>query len=135
MNFRYDFGQKIDLTKFRKQALHYIKASSENSWEFYISDYRICFTSVRIANESYTFQLEIQELKRDGDGNISDRINVRPMTNTKFMDAQCFHVFFDPNNKYQITSSIDSSDVEFIVDSLITAIKYLFKIEKLKVFL
>lgn len=135
MKFRYDFGQKIDLTRFRKQSLHYIKAHSENNWEFYISSYRVFFTSQHYGNNVYQFGLELQELKKDEDGNISESINVRPMQNTKFKEAKCFLIFYDPSNKYEVVSSIVSPDIEYIIDSLIDLLKYISKIENLKAFL
>lgn len=135
MKFRYDFGQKIDLTKFRKQALHYIKAHSENKWEFHISIYRVFFASVHRGNKMYRFELELQEFEKDNNGDISKCINVRPGLDTKFNEVKCFHVFYDPNNKYQIVGSTNSLDIELIIDSLIYILKYISKVENLKAFL
>jgi len=133
MKFRYDFGEKLDLSRFVKQAPHYINLGREIDFELYVHDFKI---NLNIATPdrqtAHTVSLFIEEIKRDTDGNIKSSRIVTPLTDTRFQEIQSIQAVFD-STSYKCHFNSNSSAAT--VDKICKILKLLHKINGLKAFI
>lgn len=132
MRFRYDFGEVLDLTRFQKQASHYIGAMREVSFQLYVRDFRIIAEIASVDEKtSHTVKVYLEEISRDSDNEIETVNLIYPFTDIRFKEIKIINEIFTTN------SSIfyESFSVQSTIDNISFLIKLLHKINNLKVFL
>lgn len=133
MKFRYDFAEKLDLTRFRKQAPHYISLGRESTFELYVSDFRI---NVSVATpddqNAHTVSLFFEEIKRDPDGEIISARIITPLIDTRFKEIKSIQGLFDGSD---YKSHFESNSSALTVDNICNIVRLVHKINNLKVFI
>lgn len=133
MKFRYDFAEKLDLTRFKKQAPHYISLGRESSFEIYVRDFRI---NVEIATpdnqNAHQVILGIEEIKRDEDGEIITAKIIYPNSDTRFKEIKDIQKIF---NGADYKSYFNSNSSTMTVDNISNVIRIVHKINNLKAFI
>jgi len=133
MKLRYDFGEKLDLSKFKKQAPHYIAQMRELNLEFYIADFRFSSEiSTPDRQTAHLVSLSLEDIEKDEFGNLISSKTIYPLQDTRFKEISDIQVLFQ-NNTYK--SHFQSHSVDDTVNRLCLIIKLLHKINNLKVFL
>jgi hypothetical protein len=133
MQIRIDINEKLDLSKFRKQATYYLGQMRELSYHFYLPNYRVMVDSVSTDDTTaHLVTLWIEEIKRDADYEILTGKAVIPIIDIRFKESKIIQELF-PNDHYK--SSFQSNDVAKTVDKICQLVKLVFKINSLKVFL
>lgn len=135
MNFRYDFANKLDLSKFRKQAIHYSSTQLVNCWEFYLPLHKVEFSTELLQRNFFEFKVKIFKLTKDELGDVIQIDKIYPNSDSLFEESECFHIYFNVKSKYADEGELLTGDVEYAVDSFINILKYLSKINRLKAFL
>lgn len=131
MLFRYDFLNTLDLSRFQKQAGHYIKVMPEVTYHLVVFDYKLVADVRKTNDESYLVSLQIFDLTRDSDNEIIESKAIFPMNDPRFNEMKDFkHIF-----------SLDHATGDFIVDTnvmivekLTSMIKMLNKLNNMKAF-
>jgi hypothetical protein len=133
MLFRYDFKSKLDLSRFTKQASHYIKSMPEISYQLCIFDYKINSDIKKISNEDlYDVRMSIFEIKRDKDGEIFESKTIYPMHDIRFQDMKDIVSLLPDENS--CVANFQTNNPEQIVDKISRFIKMLNKLNNLKAF-
>lgn len=133
MLFRYDFGEKLDLTKFIKQATHYIGTMRELAYDLYLSDYKMRVEVVTPDNSnSHTVTIFFYEIGRDPDGELVGEKIIIPLIDTRFKELRDIKDVFKIDN---YKAHFDSNSAQFTVEKICKILKILYKINNLKVFL
>jgi len=137
MQFRYDFvGDKLDLSRFKKQVNRHLTQYDELEYSFYVLGYKIqaninlFYTLYRPTK--YIVKFAISELQRDDDGEVSSYAAIRITEDLRFKE------FPDLIKHYATLSSVgefESNSVDEITDILSILIKIIYKINNLKAFL
>ncbi len=141
--YRYDFGDNLDLSKFKKQSIQYIKASPDNLFEFYMHDFLLevrtfpyNLASINSKGFFYTpairVTVRIFDLRRSST-EIIDKKEIYVGSDSRFKIFPEIRIMFF---KYpDATSIVEMDDVYKIVDSCSILLKALHKLGKLKAFL
>lgn len=133
MLFRYDFGEKLDLTKFHKQAMHYIGTMRELTYELVLPDYKIHVEIVTLDNSNcHAVSLQFSDIFRDSDKEITGDKIVIPLIDTRFKESKIIQELFTIDN---YKAYFDSNSTLDTVDKLSKVIKLVHKINHLKCFL
>lgn len=135
MLIRYDFYSKLDLSRFQKQALHYIAnmskmKMSDMTYHLVINDYKIV-SDIRKTNSDYLVALQIFDLKRDGDKDIIESKPVMPMNDPRFNEMKDFKEIFSIDHT---TGDFTTDKVEVIIEKLCKMLKMLNKLNAMKAF-
>lgn len=136
MILRYDFGEVLDLSKFQKQALHYINCMPSLTYHFCVSNYRLV-AEINKSSDSlldhHTVTFSLFSGNKDADGDIINHNIVVPLSDTRFKEVQeIVSLFtFDASK----SDTIISNSAEKTVEKLSRLIRVLHKINKLKAFL
>lgn len=133
MIIRYDFGEKLDLSRFQKQAPRQIGSMRQVTFNFYIKDYLI-FADIVTPDDLNTHQvcIKLYRITRNQDKEITRTDIIIPQQDTQFKNIQNIAGLFAANSHQ---SFFDSNSVDQTVDCLSTFIKTFYKIDGLKVFL
>jgi len=133
MLYRYDFGEKLDLSRFKKQAPHYINSMREVTYDLFMPDYKM---SVEIStpdnSTGHIVSLSLYDLDRDDDGDIIRERVIIPLIDTRFREIQPIKDIFKIDHykaHFDSNSSVDT------VEKIAKLLKLLHKINNLKVFL
>lgn len=133
MLFSYDFGHKLDLTKFKKQAPHYIANMREVNYNLFLQDYKVV---VEIATpdvcNGHIVSVHFSSLKRDQDGDIIDETIIVPLLDTRFKEIQYIKDIFKINS---YKAYFDSNSVVDTVDKICMLLRLVYKINNLKAFI
>ena len=133
MLFRYDFGEKLDLTKFKKQAIHYIGTMRELTYDLVLPNYKLCVEITTPDNvNSHSVLLYFSDIFRDIDKEIIRENIIEPMTDTRFKEMKSIQELFEIDNFKAYFVSHSTSET---VEKLSKLIKLLSKLNNLKVFL
>jgi hypothetical protein len=141
MIFRYDFSQKIDLSRFRKQIIHYSGKIVPLEFVVFTKNYQFNIKiSDKIANDidgycRYRASILVYSVSRYADGTILELnpfiiLNDQKLSLVPKIIDICGKVA--TQNPYEIVI-IDSKEV--IADDICTLILMLYKINDLKVFI
>ena len=87
MIFRYDFGRKLDLTKFKKQSVHYITYMNKVSYHIFIKNYKLVAEINKSENNELVTSFYIYNVNRDADGDISDASVIFPLASPIFKEV------------------------------------------------
>ncbi len=134
MNFRYDFvGDKLDLTRYTKQATAYIGAMREVSYDIYFEHYKLHVEIARLAHSNaHTATIYFYEVTRDESGEIGEKVIITPLSDTRFKECQAIKDLWK-NDHYK--AYFDSNNAAATVEKINKVIKLIYKIENLKAFL
>lgn len=133
MQFRYNFGEKLDVSRFKKQAPHYISLAKPVEYDLYLPHYRLR-VEVNTPEDSngHDVLLSFSEITRDGDGEIIREHIISPANDSRFKEFREIKNIFtvsDYKAAFNSNSSVDT------VDKICSIIKILSKINNLTVFL
>jgi hypothetical protein len=132
MIFRYDFGDKLDLSKFRKQAEHYLSRMPNIQYDIFTKDYYISI--VAKTEEDSRLQIiyiSINDVSRDL-GEITYCKAVVPTNDTRFQGFKDLVALYDPGYTAAVITNYNSKDTTNILCDII---KIVHKINSLKVFI
>lgn len=142
MQLRYDFGEKLDLSKFRKQSLYYIKNVGSVQYQLFLPDYKVTVEIVKATSEISHKQvaLSIYEISRDIAGEIVSVRTLSPMNDTRFKEIKTIQELWEPmplgpGLPPSMVAEFVSDDPAIIVNRICDLIKIVHKINSLKVFL
>lgn len=134
MIFRYDFDKRLELLKFRQQAMHYVSIMPEIEYHIFTPDFQAIF-GINYYNatkaNSHLLNIKLFKLQRDRNKEITSKEQLIPLddsTLNTFPDI--VSSFEDKENE----AKIESNDVKSTVDKIINIIRLLYKINGLKVF-
>jgi hypothetical protein len=133
MIFRYDFGSALDLTRFKKQSIHYIGKIPVINYHLFLKDYKIV-ADINTTSDSTTHNVTISifDIVRDPDGEILDSNVIVPLNDVRFKELKdVINVF--PNDYCK--ADFNSSSTENTSDKICKIIRILYKINNLKAFL
>lgn len=132
MLYRYDFHQKLDLVRFKKQAIFYIGKMTEVIYHFYTLHYKMHVEIVRSdESTSYFVTISILELERDEDNELVSEVIIIPLIDMRFKEFQEIKDTFQIDN---YKAHFDSNSVEMTVDKICRILKIIHKINNLKAF-
>lgn len=133
MIFRYDFGSALDLTRFKKQSIHYIGKIPTINYHLFLRDYKIV-ADINVVNDStcHNVTISIFDIVRDADGEMLDSNVVVPLNDTRFKELKDVVNIF-PNDHYK--ADFSSGSAENTSDKICKIIRILHKINNLKAFL
>jgi hypothetical protein len=133
MLFTIQVGEKLDLSKFRKHATHYIGQMREIHYHIYLPDYKVTAELATADNEtSHIGYLWIEDIKRDQDNEIIECKMIYPSADTRFKESKDIQSLF-PGSYWK--SLINSNSVTETVDKICRMVKLVHKINGLRVFL
>jgi hypothetical protein len=138
MLFRYDFDNKLDLSRFQKQALHYMGTMPEVTYHLFVFDYKM-IVDVRKTmpinskgiEPCYLVSLQIFDLKRDQDNEIIESKSILPMNDPRFNEMKDFTQIFSLDHA---TGDFTCDKVEIIVEKISKMIKMFNKLNTMKAF-
>ena len=135
--FRYDFGEKIDFPKFKKQVTYLIKSNPRDViFEIYLLNNKI-FIEVesgphhRHGHEYYVKMTLYRHVREDGE--IKTSLAIYPLGNSIFKDIKLFQELFVDD--YHVTAGYSSDMLADVADKICGLVKMVHKINNLKVFL
>lgn len=136
MEFRYDFGQKLDLSKFLKQGPYYIGLMREVTYSLYVADFIMRVEIARPANHNaHMVTIYFYEIKRDEDGEIISSEMIIPYHDLRFeglLDIQEKQGLWSID---QYKAHFDSNSAVQTVEKICKILKFIHKINNLKAFL
>lgn len=133
MIIRYDFGEKLDLSKFQKQALRHIASMRQLTYHFFVKDYKlVADISTPDDRTSHEVRLTLFSIHRDNDGEIKSGYAVVPGNDLRFKELSSFNDLF-PIDQHE--AIFESNNVDKTVKELSDIIKIVHKINSLKAFL
>lgn len=134
MQLRYDFvGDKLDLSRWQKQAPHYIGTMRRLTFYLYFKHYKI-HVNIDTPNDANAHMVTfvIMELGRDVEGEIQVNKIIYPITDCRFQEIKDVTKYFLARSD---EGQFQSNNTQFTVDELSKIIKYVYKVENLKAFL
>jgi len=133
MIIRYDFGEKLDLSLFKKQATRQIGMMRRSTYNIFVKDYKIV-ADISTPDDSTNHQVSLTlfEIKRDTDGEIKTAYTIYPYQDTRFKELRDITNIF-PLDQHE--AHFESNNVAKTVDELSSIIKIIHKINSLKAFL
>jgi len=134
MQFRYDFvGDKLDLSRYTKQAVAYIGAMREVDYSIYFKHYKMRVEIARLANSSeHAVTVYFFEITRDDAGEITGEKVIIPLIDTRFRESNIIKDLWKIDH---YKAHFDSSSSAITVERINQVIKLIYKIENLKAFL
>jgi hypothetical protein len=132
MLFRLNFDEKLDLSKFRQHAIHYIGRMREITYHLSLKNHKILLEIASSNDLDHIITVTFFDLKRDVDGEIIQERVIIPMVDTRFKESNIIKELF-PVDNYRGT--FESSKVKITVDKICELTKLIHKINYLKVFL
>lgn len=133
MLFTYDFAEKIDLSRFKKQAPHYIANMREVTYNLFLKDYKMVVEVATPDNcRGHIASLHLFQVKRDKEGEIIDETVIVPLLDTRFKELKCFQEIYKIDS---YKAHFDSNSAAETINKICTLLKIINKINNLKVFL
>ena len=133
MQFRYNFGEKLDVSRFKKSAPHYISLAKPVEYDLYLPNYKIRVeVDTPAGTTGHNVLLNFSEIVRDDGGEIIQEHIISPAHDSRFKEFREIKSIFTVNDyKASFTSH---SSVE-TVERICSILKILSKINNLKVFI
>ena len=133
MMFTIQVGEKLDLSKFRKHATHYIGQMREIMYHIYLPDYRVIVElSTPDNSNAHIGHFWIEDIERDQDNEIIECKMIYPNTDTRFKEIKDIQNWF-PSSYWK--SLINSNNAAETTDKICRVVKLVHKINGLRVFL
>jgi hypothetical protein len=134
MLFRYDFGEKLDLTKFEIQSKHYIGQIRQLQYHLVLPHYKLIIDiDTPDDTTSHIVTSKITALKRDKDGEIESEIHITPANDVRFQDFKIIKTVW--NNPFNVDGGWYSNSAAFTTDRIISILKIVHKINNLRAFI
>jgi hypothetical protein len=133
MEFRYDFGDKLDLSLFKKQGAYYIGIRREVTYNLYLPGYKMRVEIARPDDSNgHMVTVYFYEIKRDSDGEITNEKIIIPLIDTRFKELRDIQdVFVIDHYK----AHFDSNSAAMTIEKICKLLKVIHKINNLKAFL
>lgn len=134
MFLRYDFGEKLDLSKFRKQCKYYIDQNYEMRYWMIFPRYKMVvdITKFKESLAVHQVDLAIYDIVKKDDGTVIGEASIAPASDDRFKSFESVRQIFMPNlNK----TSFGCNNSDVIADKICSIIKIVHKIDGLKAFL
>jgi len=132
MEIKFTFDKKLDLSYFRKQAVHYIGKMRELNYRVFMPGYRV---SIDCSSTDYSslhdISIAIHKIKKNDSGEIVEAQSLCPATDMFFSEVQSVAELFLPG---EYLAHFQSRDIESTVDRLCFILRLTFKWNKLKAF-
>ena len=133
MQFRYDFGDKLDLTKFRKQAEHYIGTMQRLTYIFFVKDFKVMADIVTPDGcNGHMVTISIREISRDADGELTDQSSIIPLNDLRFKQIKEIKEVFIID---QPEGNFDSNSVTNTINKICCILNIVQRINNLRAFL
>lgn len=132
MIFRYDFGEKLDLSKFVKQASFYIKKYPDTEYHLFTKDFKILFSTEPFSGPNIFVRITVFSIIRDSDGEISNLERIFLIGDSRFESFNLIPTLFNP---YMSEATFQSDSIKDIISKVSELIKIIHKINYLKAFL
>src|SRR5258708_40189734 len=95
MLFPIHIGEKLDLSKFRKQAAHYIGQMQELTYHFYLPDYKAVINIITpIGRTNHLVNVTLYELWRDTANEIIRTTPIVPFLDLRFSESKIIQSIF-----------------------------------------
>lgn len=131
MLFRYDFDKNLDLSRFNKQAEHYISCMPEVVYNLFVFDYKI-IVHISKVEQLHNMAITLYEIKRDTDGEIISSNVIYPLRDIRFQEmSEIVNMLPDENSE---VGHFKCNSPNIIVEKLSSYIKMLNKLNSLKAF-
>ena len=134
MLFRYDFGKKLDVTKFRAQSQHYIAQMRQVEYNLFLQNYKI-IVSISTPDDctAHLVSMSMYHIIRDEAGEIIKSEKLFPSNDLRFKEFKIIkEIWKNPN--YSL-GNWDSGSVSNTTEKIISLLKIAHKIDNLKAFL
>jgi hypothetical protein len=134
MQLRYDFvGDKLDLSRFQKQAIREIGSMRRLTYDLYVKGYKIN-VDIATPDDSNAHQVTIRlfELKRDENQEIVVGNQLIPANDLRFKELKDVTSIF-PIDQHE--ANFESNNTAKTVQELCSIIRIIYKINNLKAFL
>lgn len=136
MIFRYDFGSKLNLLRFKAQSQHYISKYPEITYCLFFYNYKLVANIKQSEEEldqlQYLTTISIFDIQRDSDGEIATSNVVIPLTDVRFKELKEIVDIFPTDRDKGFFKSVGADNTS---DAICRVITILYKINKLKAFL
>lgn len=135
MLIRYDFADKLDLSRFKRQAPFYIGKMRELTYNIFAGDFKL---NIEITTpddtNAHSVQIDVIELFKNEDIEITEHARVNLATDSRFKELQVIKYFID---RLWINDSIEftCNCAEFTTSKICDLIVIIHKINSLKAFL
>jgi len=133
MLIRYDFGDKLDLSRFEKQVPQYIGTMREITYHIVLPHYMVNVEIVGVDDSpSHMSTIWLSEVWRDEDGEIKDTKIIVPYLDSRFKEIDFIKDKFQIDN---YKAYIYSNSVQATTNMLCRIVKLVHKINGLTAFL
>lgn len=134
MLFRYDFGETLDITKFRMQAQHYIAQMRQLEYNLFLQNYKIIVNiSTPDGSTAHLVSVSIYHIDRDENGEITSTEKLFPGNDLRFKEFKIIKEIWG-NPDYSL-GDWASGSVSNTTEKIISLLKIAHKIDNLKAFL
>lgn len=134
MLFRYDFGEKLDITKFNVQARHYIGQIRQIEYHLVLSHYKLVVNiDTPDGITSHLVTVKLSSLNRDKDNEIESEQTIYPLADARFQDLKIFQEIWA--DRYRLVGGWASNSSATTVDKIIVLLKIVHKINNLRAFI
>lgn len=136
MNYRYDFGEKLDVAKLQAHISFYIRYEMDMSYELFTKSYKIVVSISGMAeHKSHQVSITLHDIKRDDFGTIISVKGINPSLDTRFKEIKIVKDLFDLPNTFLAKAHFNSTKELETASKIIELLKIIHKIDNLKVFL
>jgi hypothetical protein len=133
MLFPIRVGEKLDLSKFRKQATHYIDLMREITYHVYLPNYKVIVEIVLAEKTTkHLVTMWIVEIFLDQDKEIKNEKVILPLNDMRFKENKDIQSIFEMDNYKAYFNSSSAADT---TDKICRIVKLVHKINHLKAFL
>lgn len=134
MLFRYDFGETLDVTKFRAQAQHYIAQMRQVDYNLFLQNYKI-IVNIFTPDDctAHLVSVALYHIIRDECGEITKVELLFPSNDLRFKEFKIIKEIWEkPHYSF---GNWDSGSVSNTTEKIISLLKIAHKIDNLKAFL
>jgi hypothetical protein len=139
MLFTYVFGDKLDLSRFRKQAINYISTIPDVQYHLYLSTYKIHLEiSTPHTKSGHITTISIFRLKRNENKEIIRSELIHPLIDSLFQEIKAIQDIWSPilgtNYVPGSRTTFTSNSVTESVEKICIILKIVSKVDNLKAF-
>lgn len=133
MIFRYDFGNQLDLNKFKSQSTHYITYIKQMEYHLFIKNYKlIAEVSKSDDKQSHQVTTSIYDIIRDIDGDVLNSNVIVPLIDPRFKELKEIVSIF-PDNICK--GGFDAVDSGSVAEKMCRILNILFRVDRMKAFI
>lgn len=133
MIFRYDFGKKLDLSKFQQHSIHYITHLKQINYHLFVYNYKLIADVVKTElDPCYQITVSIYDVIRDADGDVTNSNAIMPLNDLRFKEIKEIVKIFPEDHCKGMFCSDNSNQIS---DKICNLLKVLSRINKLSLFI